>query len=400
MTVSFAERPAAPDKLIARVTDTLANWLPSRNGAASVIRWGRTEWQIAGWVAYWQNAVPWLAERIRESDVELPADIAKAIFAIEKESRERTRAMLANAVEFGQVFQAEGIQLLFLKGAVLATSYYPDPTKRPLADLDVLIRKRDLKRSVEILLDLGYRFFSRSAEDEVFLRGERKENIWAADNVHPIELHFTLREEYAGIGYNLAEEMWTNSRLAAFWDGYEALLPRPAALLHHICAHATSDWLIQRGRLMQIDDIRWICATMNDGEWQRFAESVPANGARFVYPALAFTNRYARVDIPEGIMDTLRSNCSSALLAWVDTSHLSDNSEANSADRSALGLKVAQRLSLSRYDQARFWLRSIFPRRWNLTKRYPRLVKTPFWMVGYLLLNVDRIFHIIKRRQK
>ena len=398
MTTYLSVRPQRSDKLIAAVTDTLAAWLPSEGGSGPVTGWKRDEWQIAGWVAYWQNAIPWLAERIRESEASVPDDMARAINSIEADSRERTRRMLNNAVEFGQALKNEDIQVILLKGAVLAAAYYPDPTSRPLADLDVLIRRQDLRRSVEILGDLGYRYYSRSAEDEVFLRGKRKENVWSADNVHPVEVHFTLREEYAGIDYNLAEEMWANSRLVPFWRDREALLPRPATLLHHVCAHATSDWLIQRGRLMQIDDIRKICSKMDEAEWQRFARSIPASGARFVYPALAFAGYYTLLNIPNAILVDLRANCSTKLLEWIESTELSDNSETNPDDRSALGLIVAQRLSNSPYDRVRFWMRSLLPRRWNLSKRYPRLVETPFWMAGYVLLNVDRLYHVIRRR--
>jgi hypothetical protein len=398
MTTMFLERPGAPPERITAVTDVLAAWLPSEADAAPLAAWKANEWRIAGWVAYWQNAIPWLAERIRESGAILPKNIATAVTSVEADSRKRTQRMLDNAVEFLQALAVEGIQVVLLKGAALAVTYYPDHLARPMADLDILIKKQDLKRGVEILVALGYRFYSRSAEDEVYLRGERKENIWAADNVHPLELHFTLREEYAGIGYNLAGEMWAGSRLTPFWNDYEALLPRPSALLHHVCAHATSDWLIQRGRLMQIDDIRRICAKMDQSEWQHFAESVSPNGARFVYPALAFADRYAHLNAPHFVGDELRANCPPKLLAWIEATELSDNSETNPADRSSLGLAIAGRLSRSTGDRLHFWMRSLLPRRWNLAKRYPRLVETPFWPIGYLLINVDRLYHVVRRR--
>ena len=85
-------------------------------------------------------------------------------------------------------------------------------------------------------------------------------------------------------------------------------------------------------------------------------------------------------------------------MEWIESTGLSDNSETNPGDRSALGLAIAKRLSNSTYDRAHFWLRSLFPRRWNLSKRYPRLVETPFWMASYVLLNADRLVHIVRRR--
>jgi hypothetical protein len=246
-----------------------------------------------------------------------------------------------------------------------------------------------------MLKQLGYRYYSRSAEDEVYLRGERKENIWAPDNVLPVELHFALREEYAGIGYGLAKTMWRESEERPYWKNTSACMPNHAALLLHVCAHTTNDWLIQRGRLMHIDDIRKLCARMQPDDWQTFARLVQPDAARFIYPALAFVNRYSPLPIPEPVTRSLRQNCPPMLLHWLEQTELADASEANPARRSGLGLKIARRLSRSRLDVVRFWLRSIFPRRFNLAKRYPRLVETPFWPLGYLLINFDRLRHLL-----
>jgi hypothetical protein len=380
------------------ITNTLAHWLPSAADNTAVSAWNLADWEAAMWVVYWQNALPWLAQRIRETDAAVPEPVHTHLLQLEADSRERTRLMLDGCLELLTAVNQAGIQAIPFKGAALAPLYYPDPLLRPLADLDILIHEKDVKPVVHIIKQLGYRYYSRSAEDQVYLRGERQDNIWAPDNVHPVELHFTLREEYAGIGYNLAAEMWHQSEQRPYWHDQPALLPKPAMLLHHVCAHATSDWLIQRGRLMQIDDIRRLSQQLTAQEWQNFDTAVPAHGARFVYPALAFTLKYTDIPMPAAILNRLRNHCSPALLKWIDQTTLAEASEANPLDRSGLGFDLARRLALSRADEARFWLRSFFPRRWNLSKRYPRLVATPFWPLCYLLINGDRVWHLAKKR--
>jgi len=191
--------------------------------------------------------------------------------------------------------------------------------------------------------------------------------------------------------------MWAAGERRPYWANTTACLPDTAALLHHVCAHATSDWLIQRGRLMHIDDIRRLCGRLEEGDWQRFRASVAPRNARFVYPALAFAVRYGRFDVPSSVLAHLRENCPPNLLAWIENTGLADNSEANPVSRSGIGFDLARRLALSRPDEARFWLRSLFPRRWNLSKRYPRLVATPFWPAGYILINLDRARHLARK---
>ncbi|WP_420642953.1 nucleotidyltransferase family protein [Candidatus Leptofilum sp.] len=399
MMLDLNQRPQLPAEQLMRVTNALARWLPD-GLEAEVANWSQAEWEAALWVAYWQNGLPWLADQVQETGIQLPEGVNGRLQTINTASRERTQAMLDACTEILATFKQAGIEVMLLKGAVLAPLYYPDPLLRPLADLDLLIRPKDVAASREMMLNqLGFRYYSRSAEDEVYLRGERKSNIWAPDNVHPVEIHFTLREEYAGIGYELAEIMWRESEERPYWQNTPACIPNPAALLLHVCAHTSSDWLIQRGRLMHIDDIRKLCATMQPTDWQTFARLVQPSTARFIYPALAFVGKYTRLAIPADTLNWLRENCPPVLLDWLAHTELADASEANPVNRSGIGLEIAQRLSRSRLDMARFWLRSFFPRRYNLAKRYPKLVETPFWPLAYLLLNGDRAIQIAKKRR-
>ena len=396
--MDLLQRPSPSYERLSLITNTLAHWLPSSEDGTAVSAWSLADWEAATWVVYWQNALPWLVQRIQQTETIVPGPVYTCLLQIDAGSRERTRLMLDGCLEMLAVLIQMGIRAIPFKGAALAPLYYADPLLRPLADLDLLIHEKDVKSVVHILQKLGYRYYSRSAEDQVYLRGERQINIWAPDNVHPVELHFTLREEYAGIGYNLAAEMWNQSEQRPYWRDYTALIPKPAMLLHHVCAHATSDWLIQRGRLMHIGDIRHISQRMTAQDWQVFDTAVSANGARFVYPALAFALKYTDLPIPQPILMRLRSHCSPALLTWIEQTELADASESNPIDRSGIGFDLARRLALSRADEARFWLRSLFPRRWNLSKRYPRLVATPFWPLCYLLLNGDRAWHLAKKK--
>ena len=394
----YTVRPDLPDEQLATVTNTLAHWLPASGGDTAVSSWTLAEWEAAEWVVYWQNSLPWLVARCQQAGIEVPEPVNGRLQTISTASRERTRLMLAACTEIVAAFRQVGIEVMLLKGAALSALYYPDPLLRTLADLDLLIKPKDLAASQDIMLNqLGYRYYSRSAEDEVYLRGERKQNIWAPDNVHPVEIHFALREEYAGIGFELAEIMWQESGERPYWQETTARIPHLPSLLLHVCAHTSSDWLIQRGRLMHIDDIGKLCAHMQPSDWQKLSQLVTPRTARFIYPALAFVGKYTPLAIPDSVIKSLREECPAALLTWLAQAELADVSESNATSRSGLGLQIAQRLSRSKADRLRFWLRSIFPRRYNLAKRYPKLVETAVWPLAYLLINLDRFGHLTKK---
>jgi hypothetical protein len=222
--------------------------------------------------------------------------------------------------------------------------------------------------------------------------------VWRPDNVHPVELHYRIREEYAGLAYDFTGAMWSAADERSYWNGSLALVPPPSGLLHHLCAHATSDWLIRRGKLMEIGDVAMVASRMTPTEWDEFIASIPSRGARFVYPALAIAGRYAPGSIPQPILTTLRARVAPQLRAWCAAVTLAEASESNPRSRDGIGLGMARLLASSRGERARMWLRSVFPRRWNLVKRYPRLAASPLFPLCYLLINADRAWHILKAR--
>jgi hypothetical protein len=393
------QRPRLPDELIAHVAETLAHWLPSGDSTLAPHDWGGDEWLAAEWIAYWQNAVPWLHERVEQAGLSLPEAARDSLAALDSLSRERTRRMLDAAIELIDALRAEGIDALPFKGAALAPLYYADPLLRPLADLDILVRERDVRSGRAVLERLGYAYYSRSAEDFVYLRGIRRANVWHPDNVHPVELHFRVREEYAGLAYDLTEMLWASAGRRAYWNATETLVPATVALVHHVCAHATSDWLIQRGKLMEIGDVQVLAARMTPDDWGALLRSIPAPATRFVYPALAVARRYAPGCVPDAVLSALRPRLTPSLLAWCDALALSDASEVNPRSRDGIGLAMARRLARSPIERLKMWLRSIFPRRWNLVKRYPRLAASPFYPLCYVLINLDRAWHILQARR-
>jgi len=153
--------------------------------------------------------------------------------------------------------------------------------------------------------------------------------------------------------------------------------------------------LIQRGKLMEIGDVQIVASRMTQEDWSSFLSAVPPHGARFVYPALAFTERYAPGAIPEAVLSALAAHLAPALREWCARVTLVEASESNPRSRSGIGLDMARMLARSRVERARMWLRSLFPRRWNLVKRYPRLAASPLYPLCYLLINLDRAWHIL-----
>jgi hypothetical protein len=150
-----------------------------------------------------------------------------------------------------------------LKGAILATRSGADPFRRPMADLDLLVRPGDLEVARATLIGVGYRrrpdrtrrpthdtFEKPGNEAVISVDGEDP------DNPRRIELHTEVRRHLWGWvdDDDLTEHLWAEAVNATVL-GEPAILPSNRAFAAHLAIHATSDLLVGRGRLIQWLDL-------------------------------------------------------------------------------------------------------------------------------------------------
>ena len=391
--------PAAPGLLI-RVAATLATWLPSETGGQALASWGEAEWHAAEWLLYWQGSSAWMNERLKAGQIQAPAGIQARLEGAGSGLRERTRRMLDAAVEMIAAFNQEAIPALPLKGAVLAPLYYPDPFVRALGDLDLLVHPKDMRRAEETLRRLGYRFFKRTHKDAAYLRGERKDDVWAPDNVHPVEIQHRYVNEFAGLAYDQTEELWRGSRFQPYREGFSCLVPGPAATFGHVCAHASADWILGQGKLQQIQDVRLAAGRMSGLDWGSFAESLKPRTARFLYPAVAAGRRCAAFPIPAAVLSQMEELVPPRLRQWAAEMDLGEifGLQAGDAIRREFDARLSRLFIQSTPDRVSALLQLAFPPRWHSRlEAYPRLAASPFWPAAYLLLNAKRVKKIIGR---
>src|SRR5260370_40743738 len=68
----------------------------------------------------------------------------------------RNLRRLAQLREIRTALAAQNIPIVALKGIVLAFLAYPDPSLRPMNDIDLLLDEKHLDSAVRILRNLGY----------------------------------------------------------------------------------------------------------------------------------------------------------------------------------------------------------------------------------------------------
>ncbi|GEM_PF-2755187 len=131
----------------------------------------RLDWRYLLVAAGEQGITPLLAHRVGQERYPVPSHVADHLHAAYWTNHFRNRVLLAQLQRLLAAAAAEGIAIMPLKGAVLATWYYATPALRPMSDLDLLVHPADTARLARLLSVRGFTIVPKPAS----LLNERRE---------------------------------------------------------------------------------------------------------------------------------------------------------------------------------------------------------------------------------
>jgi hypothetical protein len=206
-----------------------------------------------------------VAGRLRLLDQRDPGRLSPALSAALDEEATRIaargRRLHADLAAIGAAARAEGLALVPLKGTALRLTHYPDPSIRPSADIDLLIRPADRDRWAAILNGLGYTLRVDELRHVIFLvPGHTPVTVDGDHENHPrpVELHEVLGETVFGRPIDITA-MYLD-RLSAHTGGETGPVhvPDEAALATYLLLHAAPAMLDRGLRLAQVMDFEVI----------------------------------------------------------------------------------------------------------------------------------------------
>ena len=193
-----------------------------------------------------------------------------------------------------------GLEPILLKGARLATAYYPSPGLRPYGDLDLLVSPRERCCAAEALVELGY------AGD--FDRPGRGRQYWLTYHhhwgfAHPkrlrIDLHWTLTPPNSSVQFDL-EQLRARGRRLPEWRGRVVGLARQDELAY-LAAHLTKHQF--RLPLRHFLDLAAISEGESGLDWPAAWRSAAAAGAEAdLSAALEVAAELGVVRLPEAAL--------------------------------------------------------------------------------------------------
>lgn len=319
---------------------TVTGWLTAQRPdavASTTADWADQDWESARWAIQVHGIAPLLDRAFAGTPnaAALPERL-RAYLANQRELCGQRVARLLG--ELATILRAAGerqIGVAPLKGALLATGYYPEPGLRPMSDIDLLVHRGDEARMLGLLAELGYQKIARGWKHVELALPDGMGPVVAYDGEHPdnprrVELHTRVAEQFWGIHYDLTADMWAGCAPGELL-GCSAMLPEPAALLHHLAVHASSDTIARRLRQLHLHDIALVAERVDQAGWEQIVVAAQARREeRLVYPALLLASR-SYPAVPGDVLARLRPGVPPALLRHLEGSALEQLSFCNTA---------------------------------------------------------------------
>lgn len=182
------------------------------------------------------SILPLMSKALIANGVEMPAFFLRAV----EESRAATTLLAVELEDLLAKFAQHKIEVIPLKGPLLAEALYGDITMRPFADLDLLVRTDDFSRAELLLLDNGW--VARSAADD-YHRGFLRDRML-------VELHFGVASPQSFPFY--VQGAWDRSTASTFRSQPIRVMSESDRALH-LCLHGLKHGF---GKLLWVADLR------------------------------------------------------------------------------------------------------------------------------------------------
>jgi hypothetical protein len=334
-----APRPKTIQVALRKTTEALAQALATAD--AVLPDWSEFEWRIARAAAAIHGVSPLLASLGRW---EGPSGWVQFL----DEQRQNTACRQRRIEELTSVIDARarrhGLPLVALKGAALHAMGLYVAGERPMADLDLLGRGKDMAGLVRMLEDLGFRESWTSWKHRVLVPENASTPAALgehADNDIKLELHERIGEILPLHVTDITPSVYPAD-------------PRPglnpyrsrAALMAHLLLHAAGAMAYRRLRLVNIHDLALLSSRMTDEDWEQvLAIGATARDPWWALPPLELTARYYRAHVPDRVLSELERRCTWLLSQIARRRMLSDVSLSYIWVEAFPGIEWAQSVS-------------------------------------------------------
>jgi hypothetical protein len=218
--------------------------------------------------------------------------------------------MLQEAAPLIRSLGDTGIETLLLKGAALILRNYEDAGLRPMADLDVMVRKEQITLAFEKLAALGWQ--SREALEPATLAAAHSAPF-IREGASPLDLHWRLLEDEAPAPGEQA--LWDRATPAELFGVPTRVLGVTDQLLH-VLAHGAR-WSADRSHRWLADASVLLSRAKGEVDWELLAaEARRRRVSLAAQQALDFLRACLNAPVPQEALDRLSAAPVARLEKW------------------------------------------------------------------------------------
>jgi putative nucleotidyltransferase-like protein len=252
--------------------------------------------------------------RLREEGIQ-PQDFPELQPLIDEARQFAAQYMLQEhaMLEVNQALSDANIKAIWLKGAALAHTIYPQATLRSKSDLDLIVSIGDFRAALRILKDLDYyepeKHLKTTAQDLMSHHAHLRHSKF---NLIILELHHRLLG-HTGQGLMPAHilEKWLEQTIEFDVNGQSCHTLKPETHFIYICAHV----FLQHGEvsltLRDLLDLHLLTVAY-DLDWDEIVnQSIALGWTYLLEKALEHLQEYLQTAIPQEVLDAIRAGKSS-----------------------------------------------------------------------------------------
>lgn len=282
-----------------RARERLLKWLPAVNWSRLLLR------------AEEHGVLGQLAVCLSDRDIStVPTEIKLRI--LERQRAQNFMTLLLNGELFRllELFAAQRIPALVIKGPVLAVQAYGDPAMRSYGDLDLLVRQKDIRRATETMMASGYRaVVSLEAIGAGKIPGQYL--FSKPDSKLLVELHNDLTLRY--FPRPLPIEDFFARQVFVRVDSHEVPAPSLEDELVLICIHGAKHFW---QRLSWIADVAGLISRQTGIDWDRaIASAERVRAEHLLHTGLRLAVDLLHAELPAQIAARMREDADAAKLA-------------------------------------------------------------------------------------
>ena len=274
------------------------------NENKSLTETGQLDWEYIYITADQNFLIPVIAQSIQNNkEIDIPLSILENINNRNREIIASNLFKINELRNIQSLFKSDGIDSIILKGPGLGESVYGDASIRQFGDLDILVKKSQVREAAEIIKNNGYEFSFDLTEEQKIIYENSPLYLKDLELHYPfynpakninIELHWALMPEKYSFSQDV-DELFNNSREIEIKEQTFNVLNNEDCLIFLSQHGAKHCWSM----LLWIFDIAALLNEKNNINWELvIAKSEELNSKRSVLLSVYLANKLFSCEIP------------------------------------------------------------------------------------------------------